>query len=117
MAYKVESAPYIDIFSKVVDTQEPIIFETYFPPTDMHFKISVISLKKGEFITVFDDIADRKRAELKLKESEEKFRTIAEQSFMGITIMQDDIIKYANQAMLDIFGYLLDEAKSWSPSE
>jgi len=63
------------------------------------------------------DITERKKAEQKLRESEEKFRTIAEQSLMGITIIQDDVISYANQAILDIFGYSLDEVISWQPRE
>ncbi|GAG90759.1 unnamed protein product, partial [marine sediment metagenome] len=35
------------------------------------------------------DITERKNAEQKLKESEEMFRTIAEHSAIGITIIQD----------------------------
>jgi PAS domain S-box-containing protein len=69
------------------------------------------------FQIITQDISTQKEASEKLKESEEKFRTIAEQSFMGITIIQDDVISYANQAILDIFGYSLDEVKSWKPLE
>ncbi|MFX0138874.1 MAG: PAS domain-containing protein, partial [Candidatus Hodarchaeota archaeon] len=49
------------------------------------------------FITSLRDITEKKEAEQKLKESEEKFRTITEQSFMGILIIQDYKIKYSNQ--------------------
>ncbi len=44
-------------------------------------------------------INKRFRISQKLKESEEKFRNIAEQSLFGILIEQDDVIKYANQRM------------------
>jgi len=57
----------------------------------------------------FRDITERRKAEQKLKESEEKFRTIADQSLMAISIMQDDVIKYANQRLADINGYGLEE--------
>ncbi len=55
-----------------------------------------------------------KMAELKLKESEEKFRKIAEQSFMGIIIRQHDSIKYVNDAAINIFGYPIEDVKEWS---
>lgn len=48
-------------------------------------------------------------------ESEEKFRLISEQSLMGIMILQDDVLKYVNQACSDIFGYSVEEALSWGP--
>ncbi len=69
------------------------------------------------FIVTIRDVTGHKEIEDKLKESEEKFRTIAEQSFMGITIFLDNAISYANQAILDIFGYSLDEVISWKPLE
>ena len=78
-----------------------------------------IKNEKGEFFlaaTVID-ISDQYEAKQKSKESEEMFRNLTEQSFMGIAIVQDDRISYANQAILDIFGYSLDEVKSWQPLE
>ena len=83
---------------------------------DQYSKNILYQGREAELITI-NDITDKKIAEQMLKESEEKFRTIAEQSYMGITIIQDDVIKYANQAMLDIFGYSLDEVSSWQPLE
>ncbi|MFW9773435.1 MAG: ATP-binding protein [Candidatus Heimdallarchaeota archaeon] len=53
--------------------------------------------------------------EQRIIESEEKFRTIAEQSIMGIGIIQDYIIKYANKGMEDLFGYSIEEMMNWPP--
>jgi PAS domain S-box-containing protein len=63
------------------------------------------------------DITNMKLTEQKLKESEEKFRTITEQSLMGICIIQDFEIKYLNQQMADIYEYPLNEVKNWEPKE
>jgi PAS domain S-box-containing protein len=52
-----------------------------------------------------------------LKESEEKFRTIAEQALMGIFIIQDDLLKYVNQYMLDLTDYSLEEVRNWKVGE
>jgi PAS domain S-box-containing protein len=72
--------------------------------------------KPADLVTVLD-ITDRKKAEQKLKESEEKFRTITEHSSIGIIIIQDDKVKYVNKAMSDINEFTLDEMKEWSPKE
>jgi len=72
--------------------------------------------KPADLVTVLD-ITDRKKAEQELKESEEKFRTITEHSTIGIVIIQDDNIKYVNNAMLAINEYTMDEMMEWSPKE
>ncbi len=59
-----------------------------------------------------EDITEKKTIELKLKESEEKFRTITEQSLLGIAIVQDDAFKYVNQRFADIAGYSIAEMKN-----
>jgi len=79
---------------------------------------SLIKIGNENLIMVItQDIDKSKRAEEELKESEEKFRTIAEQSLLGIAVMQDNRIKYFNQTWADIFGYTIDELKSWGPGE
>ncbi len=60
------------------------------------------------------DITQRKEAEQKLKESEEKFRNIAENSLIGIIIWQDGLIKYANEAAAKLFEYPMEELIKWS---
>jgi len=64
-----------------------------------------------------DDITERKEAEQKLKESEETFRSITEQSFMGIIVIQDGVFKYFNERAADINGYSVEEISNWQPYE
>ncbi|MGQ4874539.1 MAG: PAS domain S-box protein [Promethearchaeia archaeon] len=61
------------------------------------------------------DITDKFRLEQELKESEEKFRTITEQSFIGIAIIQDDRIKYLNKSLAKQIGFSEEEIKKWPP--
>ena len=44
-----------------------------------------------------------------LKQSEEKFRKLAEKSVVGIYLIQDDILRYVNPKFAEIFGYEVDE--------
>jgi PAS domain S-box-containing protein len=51
----------------------------------------------------------RKKAENELRESEEKFRGIAEISLAGVYIIQDGIFTYANKKFAEILGYSVEE--------
>jgi len=55
------------------------------------------------------DITNRKIIEQKLKESEEKFRTIAEQSSIGVIIQQEGFIVFTNMVVSEIIEYPIEE--------
>lgn len=67
-------------------------------------------------ITLSKDITDRKKAEIALKESEQRLRTIFETSpdAIIITTMGEDEILEFNQVFLDISGYRRAEIESGS---
>jgi PAS domain S-box-containing protein len=70
------------------------------------------------FIGIARDITVQKKIEADLKASEQNFRNSIDCSSMGIRIMGDhDRILYANQALLDIFGYENIEEMRVSPPQ
>ena len=56
-------------------------------------------------IIVGRDITERRRAEQVLMEAEEKFRTIVEQSLVGVYLLQDGRFIHVNPKFAQIFGY------------
>jgi PAS domain S-box-containing protein len=68
-------------------------------------------------ISADKELAALIEAKEELRESEEKFRLLSEQSLMGIAILQDGLVKYANQAASDISEYTLEDILSWSEDE
>ncbi|MBI4773813.1 MAG: PAS domain S-box protein [Deltaproteobacteria bacterium] len=64
--------------------------------------------------TIARNVSERKRVELSLKESEEKFRLLSEQAILSIAILQEDGFKYANEAFLNLIGYSREELFSMS---
>lgn len=55
------------------------------------------------------DVTEKKNAGQALRESENKFRQLAEKSLMGVYLIQDNLFKYANPHFAKIFGYTPEE--------
>ena len=64
--YNTTAAPYLDSYADVVANRQAIQFETTFEPLGISFRISAFSPAAGQFATVFEDITERKRAEMAL---------------------------------------------------
>ncbi len=73
--------------------------------------------KPTGYLGIARDITYRKKSEQALRESEEKFRLISEQSLIGIVILQDGYAVYVNEKAAQISGYSREELLSWKPEE
>ena len=61
-------------------------------------------------VAVYTDITDRVRAEEALKDSEQKFRTLVQESPFGITLIgKDGRYQYANPEFNKMFGYTIED--------
>jgi PAS domain S-box-containing protein len=60
-------------------------------------------------LAVIRDITERRAAEEAKQAAEAKYRTLVEQSLMGIYIIQDDRFVYANPMFTQIMGYSAEE--------
>lgn len=117
--YGTSSPPFIEIYEKVAGSGNPEIFETYFPPMDKHFHISTFSPDQGKFVTVFGDITDRKKAEDKLRESEERYKSIFVDSKSVMLLIDPssaDIID-ANPAACNYYGWTYAELRKMKITE
>jgi len=64
--YGADTPPYFDLFSAVALTGKPNHVEVYFAPMQRHFKISICSPGEAQFVTIFEDITQRKQAEAEI---------------------------------------------------
>ena len=114
---------FTERFEKVRKGLNPGPVELYFITKKgkkiwLYWNSSRIEINNEMYIQVImQDITEQKEAEAKLRESEEKFRNISEQSLVGFGIVQDSIVKYVNKEFANIFGYTVEEMLRWSPEE
>ncbi len=70
--FQTSEPPFLDVYSKVVDTGKPVIFEEYFLSMKKWFYISVFSPEKNHFATIFRDITAVKQHEYELKKAKDQ---------------------------------------------
>ena len=86
-----------------IDEREGRIYESFtYPVLDDKEKVSKIAI-------FAKDITDRRKTEQSLIESEDKFRSLAEESIVGIYLLQENVYRYANERLAELTGYSIPE--------
>lgn len=82
-AYGGNAPPYLAEYSAVARDGRPYSFETYYPPLERHFQISVFCPQPGAFATVFEDITERKRNEAERRRLEAEVQHVQQLESLG----------------------------------
>ena len=95
----------------VMKSGKSLFFEDLIPDEKFGNKtINIKAFKVGEGIgMIFHDTTESKEAQLKLKESEEKYRQLIEQSNDGVGLVQNNKIIFTNTVLTEMLGYTKDE--------
>lgn len=124
-------------FFDIIDEKDRALAETYFhqvmngedvPPFEICYRganneINYVELnqkplvKNNEIIGVIcitHNISDKKRTEEQLVEVKTKFQTVSEQALVGIGIVQDNKMVYANEALCNLVGFSHTEMMTMS---
>lgn len=100
--------PFLLAYGRAMREQKYVYAEDYYPPYARWYENHIYPSAGGLSI-YFRDVTDRKKSEVALKESEEKFRGVVEQSLTGVYIIIDEYFSYVNPQFAKIFGYAHDE--------
>jgi PAS domain S-box-containing protein len=105
--YGTETAPYLDEFTK----KFPYQFETYFPPMERYFNISVTSPATGQFATIFTDITERKKIQEALRASQQQWEATFNSMTDWVSLIDFEThrVLRTNRAGETLFGLPLDE--------
>ena len=100
----------IECYGKVALTGVPDHFEDYVEALDTVFEIFVYRNAPMQFTTNFNDVTERRRAEVNLGESEERLRDFIDETPAGYFFVDNEgRFKSVNSAWLRMHGYESDE--------
>ena len=76
--------------------------------------VAKLMIYEGEsaILGIVTDITERNRAERELQESEERYRSLVENSLSAIILYRQEEILFANRPFFEIFGYERNELKN-----
>ena len=116
IAYGMGTAPYLEEYARVERTGQAYAFEAVFSPMQRHFHISVTSPKQGQFVTVFEDITERRQAEREIQRLA-SFPGMNPQPVLEVD--DDGRITYYNQAALMALGPMgqVEDLKKFLPDD
>lgn len=75
----------------------------------MFFEARSVPLPDRQVLVIIRDVTDRRCAEEALQEAETKYRSLVEESLVGVYIIQNDQFSYVNPRFARILGYTQEE--------
>ena len=112
--YSLESKQFSDLFEKISASGMSESFESYFSSIRKYLKITAFSSTEGKFLTVIEDISERKKDEDALRQSEARFRSVLDNSKDVIYSMnmQTGKYQYISPSFHALFGYTEEEMEA-----
>lgn len=108
-----DPASWIEKYGHVAVNCEPIIFENFRQYQKRWYNVSAYCPKKGYFVAFLEDITERKLAERAMKESEERFRFVAEAA--NVMVYEADYLSnriIVARGLKELLGYVSEEVPS-----
>lgn len=84
-------------------------FEEFYPPLNTYFEVRAYPSPEGLSV-YFGDVTERRHVEQALRDSEERFRAVAENATVAIFVIDEEsTISFANPAVERMFGFTVEE--------
>ncbi len=114
-----DPADWIGVYGKVALTCEPVRFENYNQALGKWFLVSAFCPEKGYFVATFEDITARRNAEEAVRISEERFRSVLNNSLDAIyrLNLQTERYEYMSPASKKLLNFEPDELMAMSNEE
>ncbi len=108
--YGEDNPESLAMFGRVAQSGEPARWEHYLAALDRWFSFAIYSPAPGEVVIVTDNISERKRAELALRQSEVRFRQLFAVVPVPLCfVTREGVIVDVNERFTETFGYSREE--------
>jgi PAS domain S-box-containing protein len=105
-----EDPIWVQRYGEVALTGNPVHFENYSPELKHYYEVFSYSPIVGQFAVIFNDVTEKRKAELALIESENNYRSLAKMSPVGIFRTDNSSnITYMNTKLFTMAGISLEE--------
>ena len=114
-----DTVDWINLFGQVALTSEPIICERFSESRNKWYHISAYSPQKSYFVSLLEDISERKKVEDALRISEERFSKAFNLSPFAVimTRFSDGVYVDVNDTFLKMFEYTRNEVIGHTANE
>jgi PAS domain S-box-containing protein len=102
---------WLDRYAEVVHEGISMHFEEYNAGINRWFDVHATPLKDNNFVAIFTDITERKKTEEEVQESEEKLRSVLDNTRDVIVRfnIQTGVYEFVSASVVDLIGYTPDE--------
>lgn len=116
--YGTSPPPFFETYKAVAQTGQPAELEVFFKPMEKHFHISTFSPATNQFVTVFENITERKLAQQEMQRAKEYLENVLDSSPDGIGIVNKEgrFFKW-NTAAAELYGFSYEELEGRSYRE
>ncbi len=108
--FGLDQAPNLDVYVPLLETGQPVAFETAIPELGRHFRVSAFPLRDECFVTIFQDVTDIWVARQAEERSALRFRELFGFSPLPMGYMdQQGRMLDLNKRFTELFGYTIED--------
>jgi PAS domain S-box-containing protein len=103
---------WIETYEKVVKTGEPIEYENYSKEFDKYFHVIAYNNQLDQFATIVTDITQQKKLQMRIEESEKRFRRIVDSSqdiIFELNMLPEPKYVFISDSVTKVMGYTPEE--------
>jgi PAS domain S-box-containing protein len=92
------------IFAKAIETRQVqfLEYELKMPDEIHYFDSRLVAIEDDKILSIVRDVTSEKKAEKELLESNEKYRTLVENTNEALYVLQNGVFKYANKMCSEV---------------